>query len=97
MVEINSGLGSFFQGNGSIIEVGPIFGAVTPVEVDQNTTSGENDLTGANATTFGYAYQYGNLTKDDCEPLEEEINRLREEFNKESSLITVYIFSNSGV
>ena len=54
-------------------------------------------MRGANATTFGYAYQYGNFTKDECEPLEVEINRLREEFNKKSKLITVYIFSNSGV
>jgi len=56
MEKINSGIGSFFQGNGSIVEIGPIFGAVTPTNIDQNTTSGENDLKGANATTFGYAY-----------------------------------------
>ena len=97
MKKINSGIGSFFQGNGSIVELGPIFGEMTPKKPEQNETSGENDLTAAKAATFGYAYQYGNFTKDECEPLEEEISRLRAEFNKNSKYITVYIFSQSGV
>jgi hypothetical protein len=44
IAKVQSGQGGFYTGFGDIIEVNPIFGGTIPEFIEQDTTTGSNNL-----------------------------------------------------
>jgi|TARA_B110000285_G_C15079848_1_gene592866 hypothetical protein len=44
ITKVQSGQGGFYTGSSNIIEVNPIFGGTTPEFVEQDSTTGSNNI-----------------------------------------------------
>jgi len=59
--------------------------------------SGDNNLESAKAAMLGFPYTPNGFDLKELALFELDLNQAAEEFNKESKLINVYLFSQGGL
>jgi len=94
---VRKGQGGFYQGEGSIVEIDPIFGGVQPESLVQDSESGANDLESAKLAVLSLPFEGLDFTKDELQKFEVKAEEVGIGFSQESSILNVYMYTLGGL